>query len=173
MSQEIAEPYIRRRAVRHLDHGMVVIFGAGTGNPFFTTDTAAALRAAEIDAQAFFKATKVPLYCIRMKHLNFAAQAFSCLPVACASSISTCFRFCSGWEFSWSDKEHFAQWRCKAPTQALISRNLSPRPVIVTCGVRLLSARLSHNVLDTPQLFHHPLKALTKDDVESRFIANW
>lgn len=57
--QEIAEPYIRRRAVRHLDRGMVVIFGAGTGNPFFTTDTAAALRAAEIDAQAFFKATKV------------------------------------------------------------------------------------------------------------------
>lgn len=57
--QEIAEPYIRRRAVRHLERGMVVIFGAGTGNPFFTTDTAAALRAAEIDAQAFFKATKV------------------------------------------------------------------------------------------------------------------
>ncbi|KAK9843258.1 hypothetical protein WJX74_009360 [Apatococcus lobatus] len=57
--REIAEPYIRRRAVRHLDRGMVVIFGAGTGNPFFTTDTAAALRAAEIDAQAFFKATKV------------------------------------------------------------------------------------------------------------------
>lgn len=59
MWQEIAEPYIRRRAVRHLDKGRVVIFGGGTGNPFFTTDTAAALRAAEIGAGAFFKATKV------------------------------------------------------------------------------------------------------------------
>lgn len=57
--REIAEPYIRRRAIRHLEHGRVVIFGAGTGNPFFTTDTAAALRAAEISADAFFKATKV------------------------------------------------------------------------------------------------------------------
>lgn len=57
--REIAEPYIRRRAVRHLDKGRVVIFGGGTGNPFFTTDTAAALRAAEIGADAFFKATKV------------------------------------------------------------------------------------------------------------------
>jgi uridylate kinase len=57
--QEVAEPYIRRRAIRHLEHGRVVIFGAGTGNPFFTTDTAAALRAAEINADAFFKATKV------------------------------------------------------------------------------------------------------------------
>ena len=57
--QEIAEPYIRRRAVRHLEKGRVVIFGAGTGNPFFTTDTAAALRAAEIDADLLLKATKV------------------------------------------------------------------------------------------------------------------
>ncbi|KAK9819866.1 hypothetical protein WJX72_003450 [[Myrmecia] bisecta] len=57
--REIAEPYIRRRAIRHLERGRVVIFGGGTGNPFFTTDTAAALRAAEIDAEAFFKATKV------------------------------------------------------------------------------------------------------------------
>lgn len=57
--QEVAEPYIRRRAIRHLERGRVVIFGAGTGNPFFTTDTAAALRAAEIGADAFLKATKV------------------------------------------------------------------------------------------------------------------
>ncbi len=57
--QEIAEPYIRRRAIRHLDRGLVVIFGAGSGNPFFTTDTTAALRAAEIDADVIFKATKV------------------------------------------------------------------------------------------------------------------
>jgi uridylate kinase len=55
----IAEPYIRRRATRHLEKGRVVIFGAGTGNPFFTTDTAAALRANEIGAEALFKATKV------------------------------------------------------------------------------------------------------------------
>jgi uridylate kinase len=53
----IAEPYIRRRAVRHLEKGRVVIFAAGTGNPFFTTDTAAALRAAEIDADALLKGT--------------------------------------------------------------------------------------------------------------------
>ncbi len=57
--QKVAEPYIRRRAIRHLERGRVVIFGAGTGNPFFTTDTAAALRAAEIDADVFLKATKV------------------------------------------------------------------------------------------------------------------
>ena len=57
--QEIAEPYIRRRTIRHLEKGRVVIFGAGSGNPFFTTDTTAALRAAEIDAEVIFKATKV------------------------------------------------------------------------------------------------------------------
>lgn len=55
----IAEPYIRRRAIRHLEKGRVVIFGAGTGNPFFSTDTAAALRATEIDADIVIKATKV------------------------------------------------------------------------------------------------------------------
>jgi uridylate kinase len=57
--KEIAEPYIRRRAVRHLEKGRVVIFAAGTGNPYFTTDTAAALRANEIDAEVILKATKV------------------------------------------------------------------------------------------------------------------
>lgn len=56
----VAEPYIRRRAVRHLEKGRVVIFAAGTGNPYFTTDTAAALRGAEIGAQAIIKATNVP-----------------------------------------------------------------------------------------------------------------
>ncbi len=55
----VAEPYIRRRAIRHLEKGRVVIFGAGTGNPFFSTDTAAALRASEIDADVVIKATKV------------------------------------------------------------------------------------------------------------------
>lgn len=57
--QEVAEPYIRRRAMRHLEKGRVVVFGAGSGNPFFTTDTTAALRAAEIDADIIMKATKV------------------------------------------------------------------------------------------------------------------
>jgi len=56
---QIAEPYIRRRAVRHLEKGRVVIFAGGTGNPFFTTDTAAALRAMEIKAEVILKATKV------------------------------------------------------------------------------------------------------------------
>jgi uridylate kinase len=56
---EVAEPYIRRRAVRHLEKGRVVIFGAGTGNPYFTTDTAASLRAMEIGADVILKGTKV------------------------------------------------------------------------------------------------------------------
>jgi uridylate kinase len=57
--QAIAEPYIRRRAIRHLEKGRVVIFAAGTGNPYFTTDTTAALRALEVDAECIMKATKV------------------------------------------------------------------------------------------------------------------
>jgi len=56
---EVAEPYIRRRAMRHLEKGRVVVFGAGTGSPYFTTDTAAALRATEIGAQAILKGTRV------------------------------------------------------------------------------------------------------------------
>ncbi|MEO6953582.1 MAG: UMP kinase [Polyangia bacterium] len=57
--QELCEPYIRRRAMRHLEKGRVIIFAAGTGNPYFTTDTAAALRAMEVHAQVMLKATKV------------------------------------------------------------------------------------------------------------------
>jgi len=57
--RQVAEPFIRRRAIRHLSKGRVVIFGGGTGNPYFSTDTAAALRASEIDADALLKATKV------------------------------------------------------------------------------------------------------------------
>jgi len=56
---QVAEPYIRRRAIRHMEKGRVVIFGAGTGNPYFSTDTAAALRAQEIGAEVLMKATKV------------------------------------------------------------------------------------------------------------------
>ncbi len=57
--QQVAEPYIRRRAIRHLEKGRIVIFGAGTGNPYFSTDTAASLRAMEIGADAILKGTKV------------------------------------------------------------------------------------------------------------------
>lgn len=57
--QEVAEPYIRNRAIRHMEKGRIVIFGCGTGNPFFSTDTAAALRAAEVEADIIFKATMV------------------------------------------------------------------------------------------------------------------
>jgi len=55
----VAEPFIRRRAMRHMEKGRIVIFGAGTGNPFFTTDSAAALRASELEVDALLKATKV------------------------------------------------------------------------------------------------------------------
>ncbi|WP_111708911.1 UMP kinase [Lutibacter citreus] len=57
--QQVAEPFIKRRAVRHLEKGRVVIFGAGTGNPYFTTDTAAVLRAIEVDAEVILKGTRV------------------------------------------------------------------------------------------------------------------
>jgi uridylate kinase len=57
--REVAEPFIRRRAIRHLEKGRIVLFGAGTGNPYFTTDTAAALRAMEVRAEVILKATKV------------------------------------------------------------------------------------------------------------------
>jgi uridylate kinase len=57
--EQVAEPYIRRRAIRHLEKGRVVIFGAGTGNPYFTTDTAGSLRAIEIQAEVILKGTRV------------------------------------------------------------------------------------------------------------------
>jgi uridylate kinase len=57
--EQVAEPFIRRRAMRHLEKGRVVIFGAGTGNPYFTTDTAASLRAVEIEADVVIKGTRV------------------------------------------------------------------------------------------------------------------
>ncbi len=72
----IAEPYIRLRAVRHLEKGRVVVFGAGTGNPYFTTDTAAALRAAEIGADLLVKATKVDGVYDKDPHKYPAAKRF-------------------------------------------------------------------------------------------------
>lgn len=77
--QEVAEPYIRRRAIRHLEKNRVVIFGAGSGNPFFTTDTTAALRAAEINAEVVFKATKVDGVYDSDPKMNPNAKRFSSL----------------------------------------------------------------------------------------------
>ena len=75
--QQVAEPYIRNRAVRHLQKNRVVIFGCGTGNPFFSTDTAASLRAAEIDAQVILKATMVDGVYDSDPHKNPHAKRYS------------------------------------------------------------------------------------------------
>jgi uridylate kinase len=77
--KEVAEPFIRRRAIRHLEKGRVVIFAAGTGNPYFSTDTAAALRAIEIGAEAILKATKVDGIYDADPVLNPAAKLFESL----------------------------------------------------------------------------------------------
>ena len=98
--QEVAEPYIRRKAMRHLEKGRVVIFGAGCGNPFFTTDTTAALRAAEINAHVVLKATKVDgVYnkdpvrfpdAVRYEHLTFQDVLANELGVMDATAIALC-----------------------------------------------------------------------------------
>jgi uridylate kinase len=75
--RQIAEPYIRRRAMRHLEKGRIVIFAAGTGNPFFSTDTAASLRAAEIGAEVILKATKVDGVYDADPKLHASAKRFS------------------------------------------------------------------------------------------------
>ena len=74
--QEIAEPYIRRRAIRHLEKGRVVIFGAGTGHPYFSTDTAASLRAVEIEAEIIIKGTRVDGVYNKDPELNPEASKF-------------------------------------------------------------------------------------------------
>lgn len=76
----VAEPYIRRRAIRHLEKKRLVIFGAGTGNPYFSTDTAAALRAMEIDADVLIKATKVDGVYDKDPQKNTDAKLFDTLP---------------------------------------------------------------------------------------------
>jgi uridylate kinase len=98
--EQIAEPYIRRRAIRHLEKGRVVIFGAGTGNPFFTTDTAASLRAVEIGAELVLKGTKVDgIYtddpvtnpdAMRYRELNFDQVLEQGLQVMDATAITLC-----------------------------------------------------------------------------------
>jgi uridylate kinase len=97
---EIAEPYIRRRAIRHLEKGRVVILAAGTGNPYFTTDTAAALRAVEIGAEVIMKATKVDgVYdsdpvanpgAKRYDHLTYAQVLTQRLRVLDSTAVSLC-----------------------------------------------------------------------------------
>lgn len=96
----VAEPYIRRRAIRHLEKGRVVIFGGGTGNPYFSTDTAAALRAMEIDANVVIKATKVdgvydsdPLknaHAVKFEKLTYMETINRRLEVMDSTAISLC-----------------------------------------------------------------------------------
>ncbi len=98
--QAVAEPYIRRRAIRHLEKGRVVIFGGGTGNPYFSTDTAAALRAMEIGADVLIKATKVdgvydqdPMKnpdAVRFDHLSYMETINRRLQVMDSTAISLC-----------------------------------------------------------------------------------
>ncbi len=98
--KKIAEPYIRRRAVRHLEKGRVVIFAGGTGNPYFTTDTAAALRASEIDASVILKATKVDgIYdkdpvehkdAVKFEHLNYIDVLNKGIKVMDSTAITFC-----------------------------------------------------------------------------------
>jgi uridylate kinase len=98
--REVAEPFIQRRAVRHLEKGRVLVFGGGTGNPFFTTDTAAALRAVEIKAEVLMKATKVDgVYdkdpvkdatAVKFDRLNFTEVLTRNLKVMDATAISLC-----------------------------------------------------------------------------------
>ncbi len=97
---EVAEPFIRRKAIRHLEKGRVVIFGAGTGNPYFTTDSAAALRASEIDADVLMKATKVDgIYtadpmkdktATRFDHITYTDALSKQLKVMDAAAFSLC-----------------------------------------------------------------------------------
>jgi uridylate kinase len=98
--REVAEPYIRRRALRHLEKGRVIIFAAGTGNPYFTTDTAASLRAAEIGAEVILKATKVDgIYdrdpmkdpaAVKFDHLSYLDVLTKDLKVMDSTAITLC-----------------------------------------------------------------------------------
>jgi uridylate kinase len=98
--QEVAEPFIRGRALRHLERGMIVIFVGGTGNPYFTTDTAASVRALEVGAEALLKGTKVdgvydsdPMLnpdAKRIEHLDYIEVLNRGLKVMDATAISLC-----------------------------------------------------------------------------------
>jgi uridylate kinase len=96
----VSEPYIRRRALRHLEKGRIVLFAAGTGNPFFTTDTAAALRAAEMGCDALFKGTSVDGFYTadpkkvsgakRYEHVNFSKVLSDDLKIMDAAAVALC-----------------------------------------------------------------------------------
>ena len=88
---QLAEPFIRRRAIRHLEKGRVVIFAGGTGNPYFTTDTAAALRASEIEAQALLKATQVDGVYTDDPRANPKARPIK--EISCAQALQRNLRF--------------------------------------------------------------------------------
>jgi uridylate kinase len=98
--EELAEPFIRRRAINHLNRGKIVIFGGGTGNPYFTTDTAAALRAIEIEADAILKGTKVDgvydkdpvlhMDAVKYEHLLYMDVVQNRLHVMDATAVTLC-----------------------------------------------------------------------------------
>ena len=98
--REVAEPYIRRRAIRHLERQRIVIFGCGTGNPYFTTDTAAALRANEIEAEVLMKATQVDgvysadprrdAQAVKLDHLSYQEMVTGNLGIMDTSAVSLC-----------------------------------------------------------------------------------
>ena len=104
IEMRIAEPYIRRRALRHIEKDRVVIFAGGTGNPYFTTDTAAALRAVEMNAELLIKATKVDgIYdsdpkknpdAVKFEHLTYLEALSKQLQVMDATAISLCMETC-------------------------------------------------------------------------------
>ena len=109
---EVAEPFIRRRAVRHLEKGRVVIFGGGTGNPYFSTDTAAALRANEIGAEVILKATKVDGIYDSDPEKNPKAKRFRESPISIV-----CKNNCA----SWIPPRSRSAWTTRCPSSCLIS----------------------------------------------------
>jgi uridylate kinase len=131
--REVAEPYIRRRAISHLEKGRVVICGAGTGNPYFTTDTAAALRGMEIDCDVLLKATKVDgvyekdpmLYpdALRFEHLTYMEALNMGVKVMDSAAISLCMdNDLPIIVFKLSEADSIERVVCGEPIGTLISR---------------------------------------------------
>ena len=129
--QQVAEPYIRNRAVRHLEKGRVVVFGCGTGNPFFSTDTAASLRAAEIDADIVLKATMVDgvydsdpkknLSAVKYDSLSFMDVLNKGLQVMDSTAASLCKdNHIPILVFSISDPENIVKAVCGEPIGTLV-----------------------------------------------------
>ena len=133
----VAEPYIRRRAIRHLEKGRIVIFAAGTGNPFFTTDTAAALRAVEVGAEIIFKATKVdgiytadPLVdrtAVRLHHITYIDALNRGLRVMDTTAITLCMenKLPIG-VFNLNTPENLLRVVCGDPTHRVLRQRQRP-----------------------------------------------